>query len=162
MAEQTIESVATAIQVPTLVATQVAAEAAEVSKPCKGLLELVTGYLYNKNVIIVLVLLVVCALLYYKKDMIMSYFTKSKPAVNNTNLCVPLVTEHSQPHPKLVEKPVENIPLPSATKDEEDNQTDINIDLARIQVNENENIAKHNLTNSELAEINKKLDMINV
>lgn len=42
-----------------------------------------------------------------------------------------------------------------------DNDNDINIELARIKANENENIAEHNLTHSELEEINKKLEMMN-
>lgn len=36
-----------------------------------------------------------------------------------------------------------------------------NIDLMRIQSNENDNIAQHNLTNAELEEINQKLEMLN-
>jgi hypothetical protein len=38
---------------------------------------------------------------------------------------------------------------------------EINAELARIQSNEDDNVAQHNLTNSELAEINHKLEMMN-
>jgi cell division protein FtsN len=37
----------------------------------------------------------------------------------------------------------------------------IDVDLEKIQENEDENVAQHNLTNSELAEINKKIEMMN-
>ncbi len=40
-------------------------------------------------------------------------------------------------------------------------ENDIDIELARIRANEDENVAEHNLTHSELAEINKKLEMMN-
>jgi hypothetical protein len=36
----------------------------------------------------------------------------------------------------------------------------IDVDLAKIQANEDENVAQHNLTNSELAEINNKIEMM--
>ena len=36
----------------------------------------------------------------------------------------------------------------------------LNMELERVKANENKNIAEHNLTNSELAEINKKLEML--
>ena len=38
---------------------------------------------------------------------------------------------------------------------------EIDVDLDDIQENEDENVAQHNLTNSELAEINKKIEMMN-
>lgn len=38
---------------------------------------------------------------------------------------------------------------------------DINNEISRIQENEDNNIAQHNLTNSELEEINRKLEMMN-
>jgi len=38
---------------------------------------------------------------------------------------------------------------------------EIEIDLDDIEENEDENVAQHNLTNSELAEINKKIEMMN-
>jgi len=37
----------------------------------------------------------------------------------------------------------------------------IDVDLSRIHANEDENVAQHNLTNSELAEINNKIEMMN-
>ena len=37
----------------------------------------------------------------------------------------------------------------------------IDIDLDDIQEDEDDNVAQHNLTNSELAEINKKIEMMN-
>jgi len=37
----------------------------------------------------------------------------------------------------------------------------IDMELERIQENENENVAQHNLTNSELAEINNKIEAMN-
>lgn len=37
---------------------------------------------------------------------------------------------------------------------------DIDVELARIKANEDENIAQHDLTNSELAEITKKLELM--
>ena len=46
--------------------------------------------------------------------------------------------------------------------EEHNNESDdINIELARIQANEDDNVTQHNLTNSELAEINKKIEMMN-
>ena len=50
--------------------------------------------------------------------------------------------------------------LQHPNSDNENDSDDINIELARIQANEDDNIAQHNLTNSELAEINKKLEMM--
>lgn len=38
---------------------------------------------------------------------------------------------------------------------------EVDVDLARVKANEDVNIAEHNLTHSELAEINKKLEMMN-
>ena len=43
---------------------------------------------------------------------------------------------------------------------EESESDDINVELARINANEDENVAQHNLTNSELAEITKKLEIM--
>ena len=37
---------------------------------------------------------------------------------------------------------------------------DIDVELARIKANEDENVAQHDLTNSELAEITKKLEIM--
>lgn len=45
--------------------------------------------------------------------------------------------------------------------DETPASDELNAELARIQSNEDENVAQHNLTNSELAEINHKLEMMN-
>jgi hypothetical protein len=45
--------------------------------------------------------------------------------------------------------------------EESDNENDIDVELARIKANEDENVAEHNLTQSELAEINKKIEMMN-
>ncbi len=42
-----------------------------------------------------------------------------------------------------------------------DSNNDIDVELARIKANEDENIAEHNLTHSELAEITNKLEMMN-
>ena len=43
---------------------------------------------------------------------------------------------------------------------DDDNSSDINNELARIKADENINISQHNLTNSELEDINNKLNMI--
>ena len=43
---------------------------------------------------------------------------------------------------------------------DDDNSSDINNELARIKADENINISRHNLTNSELEDINNKLNMI--
>ena len=43
---------------------------------------------------------------------------------------------------------------------EESESDDIDVELARINANEDENVAQHNLTNSELAEITKKLEIM--
>jgi hypothetical protein len=43
---------------------------------------------------------------------------------------------------------------------EKSESDDIDVELARINANEDENVAQHNLTNSELAEITKKLEIM--
>ncbi len=54
------------------------------------------------------------------------------------------------------------VKLQHPESDEQDNGSDdVDIELARIQANEDDNVAQHNLTNSELAEIHKKLEMMN-
>lgn len=68
--------------------------------------------------------------------------------------------KEAQMHPHV--KP--NLKLEHPTNDEmvnSDNENDIDVELARIKANEDENVAEHNLTHSELAEINKKLEMMN-
>lgn len=50
---------------------------------------------------------------------------------------------------------------PSNEDGDEEHDDDVGIELARIRANEDENVAEHNLTASELAEINKKLEMMN-
>ncbi len=50
---------------------------------------------------------------------------------------------------------------PDSDEENDNGSDDINIELARIQANEDDNVAQHNLTNSELAEISKKIEMMN-
>lgn len=45
--------------------------------------------------------------------------------------------------------------------DEQSESENINEKLAKLQENEDENVALHNLTNSELMELNAKLEMMN-
>lgn len=66
-----------------------------------------------------------------------------------------LVTEQkAQPSRKTQQK----IKHPEESENSESN--DINVELARIKASEDENVAQHNLTNSELAEITKKLEIM--
>ena len=51
-------------------------------------------------------------------------------------------------------------PTDSENPDENSNSDDIDVELARIKANEDENVAQHDLTNSELAEITKKLEIM--
>lgn len=64
---------------------------------------------------------------------------------------------------QMMEKQQQTRPKIKLEHPKTDNQEseDINDELARIQANEDENVTVHNLTNSELAEINKKLEMMN-
>jgi hypothetical protein len=50
---------------------------------------------------------------------------------------------------------------PKLQHPESEMSDEIEIDLDDIEDNEDENVAQHNLTNSELAEINKKIEMMN-
>jgi hypothetical protein len=50
---------------------------------------------------------------------------------------------------------------PKLQHPESEMSEDIDVDLDDIQDEEDENVAQHNLTNSELAEINKKIEMMN-
>ena len=49
---------------------------------------------------------------------------------------------------------------PDSEEQDENRSDDIDNELARIQANEDKNVACHNLTSSELAEINKKLELM--
>lgn len=48
-------------------------------------------------------------------------------------------------------------PADSENMENQANSDDINVELARIKANEDDNVAQHDLTNSELAEITEKL-----
>lgn len=61
-----------------------------------------------------------------------------------------------QKKPQL--KKNQKIAHPEDSEDDNINSDDINVELARIKANEDENVAQHDLTNSELAEITKKLE----
>jgi len=52
-------------------------------------------------------------------------------------------------------------PRPKLQHPDNDMSDHIDMELERIQENENENVAQHNLTNSELAEINNKIEAMN-
>jgi hypothetical protein len=65
---------------------------------------------------------------------------------------------HFNTNTQMQDKPKMKLEHPSNNYDSDN---DINLELARIKANENENIAEHNLTHSELEEINKKLEMMN-
>ena len=54
----------------------------------------------------------------------------------------------------------QNNSRPKLQHPESDMSDNIDVDLAKIQDNEDENVAQHNLTNSELAEINNKIEMM--
>jgi hypothetical protein len=71
-----------------------------------------------------------------------------------------LSAEHkaAQHNPKPSKKSQQKIQHPEESED--DASDDIDIELARINANEDENVAQHNLTNSELAEITKKLEVM--
>ena len=56
---------------------------------------------------------------------------------------------------------IPNINSKSETEIESESESDINDKISRIQANEDDNVTQHNLTNSELEEINKKLAMMN-
>ncbi len=58
--------------------------------------------------------------------------------------------QHTKAQPKLKH--------PEDSDNSESN--DIDVELARIKANEDENVAQHDLTNSELAEITKKLEIM--
>lgn len=64
------------------------------------------------------------------------------------------------PLPPYAETPRPKIQHPDPESDTISNNTDI--ELARIQANEDENVAQQNLTNSELAEISRNLENFNV
>lgn len=70
-----------------------------------------------------------------------------------------LSTEHkaSQQNIKPSKKSQQKIKHPEESEEESD---DINVELARINAIEDDNVAQHNLTNSELAEITKKLEIM--
>jgi len=65
---------------------------------------------------------------------------------------------HFNTNAQMQDKPKIKLEHPS---NDSDSDNDINVELTRIKANENENIAEHNLTHSELEEINKKLEMMN-
>ena len=69
----------------------------------------------------------------------------------------------TKPRPKLRhpsnDSDVEQVRIPQPDNDDSDQA--INMEIARIQSNEDDNVAEHNLTHSELAEINKKVEMMN-
>jgi hypothetical protein len=67
---------------------------------------------------------------------------------------------HEQQMHEHQNKPKIKLEHPSNEESANDTDTDINMELERVKANENKNIAEHNLTNSELAEINKKLEML--
>ncbi len=65
-----------------------------------------------------------------------------------------MAAQQKKPQPKKNQK----IAHPEDSEDDNINSDDINVELARIKANEDENVAQHDLTNSELAEITKKLE----
>jgi len=74
-----------------------------------------------------------------------------------------LSAEHkaSQQNIKSSNKPQQKIKHPEESEaDLPDESDDINVELARINAIEDDNVAQHNLTNSELAEITKKLEIM--
>jgi len=74
-----------------------------------------------------------------------------------------LSAEHkaSQQNIKSSKKSQQKIKHPEESEaDLEDESDDINVELARINAIEDDNVAQHNLTNSELAEITKKLEIM--
>jgi len=90
-----------------------------------------------------------------------------------SNQLLPLPIPKQQPSQKdvqmlqkqMYEKQMmqQNVELqkPKLQHPESEMSDEINIDLDDIEENEDENVAQHNLTNSELAEINKKIEMMN-
>lgn len=98
----------------------------------------------------------------------------SLPTMNQQLETIPIPNQHpSQQDIQMLQKQMIEQPLrrhpdqvktiiklehPNDTSVNENTNNDLNNELTRIQDNENENIAEHNLTKSELAEINKKLE----
>lgn len=68
-----------------------------------------------------------------------------------------------QMYEKQMMQQQQNVELqkPKLQHPESEMSDEIEIDLDDIEENEDENVAQHNLTNSELAEINKKIEMMN-
>jgi cell division protein FtsN len=74
------------------------------------------------------------------------------------------LAQPAQPRPRTkLEHPSDSVNVDVSMENESnDDNDDIENELARIKANEDGNVAEHDLTNSELAEINKKLEMMTV
>lgn len=107
-----------------------------------------------------------------KPDLLNSHQTTDKTvqslnSMNLNNIKKQIQVPVEKPKPKIKHPNedddivIPNINSKSETESDASSESDINDQISRIQANEDDNVAQHNLTNSELDEINKKLAMMN-